>query len=567
VPLLAQAPAPVKVKIEGVSSTLEQNIRLELPLGRAEAGKEKLPPPRIRQMFRSSDNAIDLALQPFGFYRPVIRKTLTQDGQRWLATYDIKPGPPVIVHSVDVHITGEGASTPGFAKARADFPLHVGDTLQHLPYESAKLALLTLASDSGYLSAKFDTSVIRVDREADTAGVLIRFDTGPRYRFGRVVFRQDVLDTSFLATRIPFKRGTPYRRDKLLEFQNNLAADPYFSVVEVVPHPERADGLEVPVIVTLTPQRPQAYEAGVGYATDNGPRVRGFARLRRINRRGHHAEADLDVSTVQQSASARYVIPAVLNPMGSLTFLAGYALLNPLTSSSHATVVETRLSRQRFGWNETASLGFHRESFVVGADTGVARALLGGLSYDRTRSNNAVFPTRGYRARFGVEGSAKPLATTSFLRLDAGIKWVRGIGPRTRVLLRGDAGDVLGGDFHALPPSIRFFTGGDQSVRGYRFATLAPRDSAGNVVGGRVYVATSVETDYRFLERWAFAGFTDIGDATSAFTLHLRQAVGVGLRWISPIGLLRVDVAYTLNPPAYLTDKRFRLHLIVGPDL
>ncbi len=566
-PLAAQAPAPVQVKIEGVSSTLERNIRLELPLGRAAADKEKLPPPRIRQMFRSSDDAIGLALQPFGFYRPVIRKSLTQDGDRWLASYDIEPGRPVIVRSVQVEIRGDGATAPAFEKSRAEFPLHPGDTLQHLPYESAKLALLTLASDSGYLSARFDTSAIRVDRNADTAGVLIRFDTGPRYRFGEVRFEQTALSPTFLATRIPFKRGRPYRRDKLLELQNNLAADPYFSVVEVVPHPERAVGLEVPIDVTLTMQRPQAYEIGGGYATDNGPRVRGFARLRRLNRRGHHAEADLDVSTVQQSASARYVIPAVLHPMGALTFVAGYALLNPLTSSSHAGVVEARLSRQRFGWNETASFGFHRESFVVGADTGVAKLLIGGLSYDRTRSNNAVFPTRGYRARFGLEGSMKPLATSTFLRLDAGVKWVRGLGPRTRVLLRGDVGDVLGRDFHALPPSVRFFTGGDQSVRGYRFETLAPRDSAGNIVGGRVYVATSVEMDYRFLDRWAFAGFTDVGDATAAFTLQMRQAVGVGLRWLSPIGLLRGDVAYTLNPPSYLTGSRFRLHLIVGPDL
>jgi translocation and assembly module TamA len=160
------------------------------------------------------------------------------------------------------------------------------------------------------------------------------------------------------------------------------------------------------------------------------------------------------------------------------------------------------------------------------------------------------------------------VSDVTFVRLDAGAKAIQSLTPRMRLIARGDVGKVFTNNFRTLPPSIRFFTGGDQSIRGYRFAELAPRDPAGNVIGGRVVVAASLETDYRFLERWAVAAFTDVGDATEAFTLHLRQAVGIGVRWISPIGLLRVDAAYTLNPPSYLTGtRRLHFHLVVGPDL
>jgi translocation and assembly module TamA len=565
----AQELVRVKVEITGLSGDIERNVRLLLPLAIAEEDKQRLPPARIRQLFRSGDHEIALALQPFGLYRPTVRRSLRESPKRWVAHYDIDPGPAVIVRSVDLVFTGEGADAPAFQKARADFPLHPGDSLHHLPYESAKLALIALASDSGYLAAKFDSAAIHVDRVADTAGVVIRFDTGPRYRFGDVTFDQKLLDPHFLYSRVPFKRGDPYQRDKLLHMQQYLADDPYFRVVEVMPHPERAQNLEVPIEVNLGFFPPQAYELGVGYATDNGPRGRAVARFRRLNRRGHHAELELSVSTLQQTLSGRYIIPGVLHPTGALTFLAGYGLLNPQVSSSHTFILEARLTRRRFDWQESISLGWQRTSFTVASDTGAVSMLVGGLSYDRTKSDNNVFPSRGWRARGVVQASgAGLLSDVSFLRLDAGAKVIRSLTPRTRVLVRADAGRVFTTNFHTLPPALRYFTGGDQTIRGYRFESLAPLDAGGNEIGGRVVLAASVESDYRFLERWAIAGFTDAGNATDAFTLHLRQSVGMGLRWISPIGLLRVDAAYTLNPPAYLAGRgRLHFHLVVGPDL
>jgi translocation and assembly module TamA len=483
-----------------------------------------------------------------------------------VAHYTIAPGPAVRVRKVDIQFTGEGADAPIFRKAVADFPLHQGDTLRHLPYEAWKLAVLTAASDSGYLKAGFDTTALDVNRTESIGDVLVRFSTGPRYRFGPVSFNQTVLDSSFLATRVPFRRGQPFQQQQLLQLQQNLGEDPYFSMVEVVPHPDSAVDLEVPIEVDLSARKPRVYEVGLGYATDNGPRGRLTTTFRRINRKGHYAEAEIIGSINEQSVSTRYNIPAFGNPTGLLTLLAGYAIQNPSgISTSRTFLIGPRLARRRFGWRETFLLNYQRESFGVGVDSGVAKMLLGGASYERTRSDSRIYPTTGVRTRIDVQGAARSLASNvSFLELRASAKAIKALGPRLRFILRAEGGRVLTTEFRQLPPSARFFAGGDQSVRGYQYLSLGETDSLGNVIGGRSIITGSAEADFRFLSRFALALFVDTGNAMERFTLSdLKQGAGAGIRWISPVGLIRVDGAFALSLPG----TPFRLHLSLGPDL
>lgn len=558
----------MRVEVEGVEGDMEANVRVMLEIARAADDGSPLGSARVRQLHDRSEDDIRLALQPFGFYEPVVRSSLRRSDNEWVARYVIEPGAPTIVRSATVELTGEGAESPAFRERAAAFPLQPGDTLRHAPYEAAKVALLAVAADSGYLDADFDTTLILVDREADTAGILIRFDTGPRYHFGPVTFDQSILDPEFLQTRVPFERGDLYRQDRLLELHGNLAEDPYFTSVSVMPRPELAQGLEVPIEVDLEPQRPQSYELGGGYGTDTGPRARAVARFRRLNRRGHNAEVELTGSLLEQSVSTRYTIPAVLHPTGALTFLAGYAALNPEEINSRTGLVGVRLTRRRFGWNESFSLTYQRAGFEIGPDTSVSSLLSAGAAYDRTWAESQVYPMRGLRTRLEITGAhTAVLSDATFFRVIAGVKAIRGLGPRLRAIVRGDAGRVFTNDFAELPPAVRFFAGGDQSVRGYRYQALGPRDDLGNATGGRVLLAGSVEADYRILDRWAIAVFTDAGNAFDSFSLDLQYAVGAGVRWLSPVGLVRVDGAFAIDRPDAVSGGDFRLHIMIGPDL
>ena len=560
---LSPGPHPVNVRIEGVEGVLAANVRTVLEIARA-ADTGALTLDRAVRLHRTADADIGTALEPFGYYRPRIRKSLEQDGDALVARYAIDPGPATILTRVDIVLTGDGATDPAFVEAVEQFPLARGDTLRHLPYETAKLALITLAGDSGYLAADFDTSLIRVNREESTAEIVIHFVTGPRYRFGPVVFDQEILDTSFLRTRVPFETGEPYQRHRMLELQASLAEDPYFERVEVIPRPERAESLLVPIDVELVPRAKQAFEAGLGYGTDNGPRGRGSARLRRLNRRGHHAAVEVVGSFIERSASAEYMIPAFGHPKGILTFLAGYAFLNPVTSASKTYVASVRLSRPRLGWRETFSLSWQREAFRVATDSATSTLFLPGASWERTRSDSRIFPTSGVRTRLDIQGAHDGvLSSASLLRVSAGGKIVHSFGARTRALVRADVGRIFTSQFRRLPPTLRFFAGGDQSVRGFGYQALGPRDAKGKITGGRNLVVGSVELDYRVTPRWAVAVFTDAGNALEDFALDLEQAVGAGVRWISPIGLVRVDGAFPITE----AEAPFRIHLSIGPDL
>jgi translocation and assembly module TamA len=116
---------------------------------------------------------------------------------------------------------------------------------------------------------------------------------------------------------------------------------------------------------------------------------------------------------------------------------------------------------------------------------------------------------------------------------------------------------------------MRFFAGGDQSVRGFEYQQLGSLDEEGNVIGGPVLLTGSVELEYRFLQKWRFlekwgiAAFYDTGNAMESFSGSLERGAGVGLRWVSPIGPIRADAAWALSEPG----RPVRFHLTVGPDL
>jgi translocation and assembly module TamA len=550
-----------------VNGDAQKNVRAVLQIARAaEAGK--VTPARIRELHHRAEGDIKLALEPFGFYRSTVQSSLDKVDGAWVARYVITPGPAVLVRTVDVRLSGPGAQAPAFRKLVEDFPLHPGDTLLHLPYQTAKLAFLTVATDSGYLDAKFDSTDIKVDRTASTADVQLLFDTGPRFEFGPVSFEQDVLDPRFLETRVSFKQGEPYRGDKLLELQTALEQDPYFRRIEVIPRRDLARGVEVPIEVQLEPRKPREYEVGVGYGTDTGPRGRFAVAWRRLNRRGHSAEAEIKLSPVEQSISTQYRIPAVGSPTGMLTFLAGYALLNPTVSTSRTVLIGTRLSRQRFGWNEALSLTYQHEAFRVGVDSGTTDMVIAGASWERVRADDQVFPSKGFRLRLSLQGSPGGLASPSLGQIEAMATLIHPIAKGTRVLLRADVGRIFTSDFRALPPTLRFFTGGTETVRGFGYLELGPLDNEGNVIGGPILEVASAELDHKIFNRWAVAAFTDVGNALNSFTLSvkqgaLEQGVGAGIRWVSPIGLIRIDGAFAVTRPG----TPFHLHLSIGPDL
>ena len=165
--------------------------------------------------------------------------------------------------------------------------------------------------------------------------------------------------------------------------------------------------------------------------------------------------------------------------------------------------------------------------------------------------------------RGGVEGAG---SDTSFAQAHASARWFKGLGPQSRLITRGELGHTfVDAAIGTLPPSLRFHAGGDRSIRGYAWREVGPRIGNGGdrfPVGARNVATGSVEYEQFFGGPWGAAVFVDGGSAFNGAP-EWRTGVGVGLRWKSPVGPLRLDVARGLNDP----DSSFQLYLNIGADL
>ncbi len=555
-------PETVEVVVEGVDGQALKNVLLFLEIDDLD-GQAAPSEARLHWLHGRAAEEIAQALEPFGYYAPDVESTLERSPGGWLARYRIDPGEPIPVTRLDVRIEGEGLDDPAVQRVVAGLALSEGAPLSHPDYEEAKRSLISVATSRGYFDARMLTSQIRIDLDAYTAAIVLHFDTGPRYRFGTVSFRQEELDPAFLRRYLSFEEGDPYRAGALLGLQSALADTDYFSRVEIDASPEDAKDHTIPVNVVLEPRKPLKLVAGAGFGTDTGARVKLGLERRRVNRKGHRYKVDLLLSQVKYSLTAEYMIPGKDPRSDQYVLRAGLSDEETEGKDSTKAVLGFSRRRQDGPWIKTLSLDFERETFRIGSTERTSTLLIPGIDWTRIDAENRLDVDKGSRLSLRLRGAYEGLLSdVSFLQPTVSTKWIRSFGERHRVLLRGDAGTTWVSGFDSLPSSLRYFAGGDQSVRGYALDSIGPRDAEDEVIGGRHLLVGSVEYEYAFRDKWSVAAFVDAGDAFDDVP-EPKVGVGFGLRWQSPVGPIRVDLASGLNEPG----DTIRLHLTIGPDL
>ncbi len=551
------------VQIEGLDGELLANVEALAGIVRAsKSGAVRAG--HVYRLYEKAPEQIERALEPFGHYRVSVETSLDSDSSPWVARFVVDPGPPILIDRLDIRISGEAETDSAFQAALANLRLAEGDTLNHPAYESARTSLELLAADRGYLDAVWDSSLVRVDVEAHTSEIVLHLTSGPRFRFGAVSIDQEWVDMDILEPHVGFTAGDPFHVSYLRDLQSNLAGTTYFANVEIVPRRDLADeDLRVPIEVHASARKTQRYEVGVGYGTDTGPRIRLAVEFRRLNRRGHFADGDARLSTTEQSVTVRYNIPVGF-PNPSLWSLTGrYGHIEWVTSNTVQGFVGLSYAHLWGEVREVFSLRYQRDDFQVAADTGVSRLTQPIASWTYSDADNRLYATRGIGGTVELRGALEDVGSTaSFFRAWATAKAIQRLAPKIRGTLRADAGWIGTDQFRDLPPSIRFFAGGDRSIRGYDYQSLGPVNENGDVTGGNSLLVGSAELEYRFHEKWAGAVFFDAGNALRDFQGEIATGTGVGVRWISPVGLVRVDGAFGLKKQG----SRFRLHLSIGPD-
>lgn len=561
-PVLAASPQ-ITVEVDGVDGEVRDNVLALLGIYQARE-REDLSPVRVRRLHAQAPGEIRLALQPFGYYRPQIESQLTRTPEGWLARYVVAPGEPVRLSAVDLRISGEGEKDPAFRELVAAFPLQEGRRLRHAPYEAAKREFQKVAAERGYFDFDLAQSEIRVDVEANTATVRLHMDTGPRYRFGEITLDQDLLDPSLVRRYIRIKRGDPYTTRALLEVQTALADSEYYADIEVVADPEQAVDHVIPVHIRLTPRKQDRYIFGIGYGTDTGARGRLGWQRRYINERGHHLRAELRASRILQNYTVGYFIPFRNPRTDQYAITGGYEEDDTLAFESDITRFGVARTVARGRTRETLSLAFQNERFTVGDQTGETSLVMPGANWVRTWGEDRIYTPRGARLWLELRGGSTELGSDiSFFQARMQPKAIYSISEDGRFIARLDVGATRIDDFDEMPASLRFYAGGDQSVRGYRYNSLGPENAEGEVIGGRRLLVGSLEYEHRIRGNWSAALFYDAGNALEDYTDPLARGAGFGVRWRSPIGQVRIDLASALSEDG----NPWRLHLNIGPDL
>lgn len=563
------------VRVQGLQGAEQANVLALLAIYR-ERNDTALDETRLRALHRLAPEQIRDALAPFGLYRVQVQDTLTPPANAsgaWVATYRVDPGPPIAIAAVHYRVTGEGASNPAFPK---QFPMKVGDVLLHSRYEQAKADLRFAASSEGYLDYALIKHQVLIDPVAYNAVIAVELDTGPRFYFGPVTFKQDLLNDGFLQRYVKFKPGDVYDPDVLLDLQARLLGTEYFEKVEIVPQRDPSGtGRMVPIEVIAERSRANRFRVGLGFATDIGPRLSFDWRRRYLNRWGHYFRNQLSLSPALSEWNFDYRIP-IRDP------LRDYWRINPNVTYYDNTTREgwiallhvARSTVSGGGWRRDIGIDYRYEDFTIDdVETDAVNELVPSIAWAKTVTDDPVYTTRGYRLKYSVLGSlAGVVSPTSYLSANLDFKWIRAFAKRYRFLTRADLGATLAGSVDDLPASRRFYAGGDNSIRGWGYDALGPNDPVNDqTVGGRYLAVGSLELERRIVGDWSAAVFTDFGNAFDPqYQEQWEQSVGVGVRWRSPIGQVRLDLAFALTKDA--EGERYglppaRLHFVIGPDL
>lgn len=506
---------------------------------------------------------IQQSLHPFGYYLAEVEMQREESDSAWTVTYTVTLGKPVTVKTIDVSIDGDGKNHNEFNKLVKKYPLKVGDVLLQQKYTAFKDDVLALATTDGFFDGKFTQAQIILSDDLEKADILVAYDAGRRYVFGQTTFKQDFLDDDVFQRFVTYSVGEAYSSKSIADVQRDLYNSNYVKMIDVTAEPVTADK-NVPVEFAITPKKNKKHTFALGYGTDTGVRGKYDFDWRWVNRRGHQFKADAYAAQKKQSAGAEYRIPAAKPATDYYKFFARVARDVSGSKDSVLWNLGAAYHDQKGNWEREFGIKWQQENFTLGNDSGNIGLLVPYTTLTYRKVDNPMNISRGTLFSTTVKGAHESaLSDVSFLQAVARAKAIRRYGDVNKITLSGAVGRTWVGDFHRLPAAYRFFTGGDKTVRGYKFSSIGDRDSSNTNIGGNKMYYLSAEYEYFFRENMAAAVFVDAGDAYSTDSAKLKVGAGVGFHYYSPIGPIKVDIAHGFDEPG---DK-VRLHLNIGPSM
>lgn len=525
----------------------------------------------------------------------------THDAVKLQVTID--EGAPVIVD--EVRFDGFDVLSDRALNLLKGAPLKAGAVRDRDVVKRTRDLALQLLNNGGHPEAYVDAGE-RPNGSPDRVIVSFRADPGPPMKFGDVSIDglKDVSE-DVVRREVAFKTGATFRSSQVLRTQHRLSRLEVFQVVSVTPRTEEAKGDLVPVRITVAEGLPRQLKLGLGYGSEE--HARATFDWRHVNFYGgaRQAEVEAKASSIDQGLKFSILEPYLKRSGLELEVTGTVWRTDQLTYDS-----QTYGGRVTLGYRHETRLGEGRppvryrfrttyvheylrygitadalddqssraERIALGLDptTGRGAGTLAAIDLDAERSvvDNLIDPRRGLTAAVHFEHAAPWLfGSYRFDEVTADVRSYIPVGSSV-LAMRVHAGSVYAGAPSTLPFSKLYFLGGAISERGWGRFEISPLDSNGLPVGGRTFAEGAVELRVPLTPRITVVGFLDAGDVkfpSGAFReLTARADVGAGIRYTTPIGVVRVDYGHQLNPiPGLVINgtpetRHWRIHFSIG---
>ncbi|TMP23997.1 outer membrane protein assembly factor [Pseudoalteromonas rubra] len=509
------------------------------------------------------DKDVTKALQALGYYHHAL--TISFDPKTRRVALILDPGVALQWHQVEIAL--QGIEDDALRSRLLDGAIQIGEQVRHDRYEATKAQIESVLLELGYFDFQWLKKQLSVDRAQQQVSAILSLSAGPRYRFGELRLSAESKAVAFAKALSPFSPGEFYAAQKLSQYNLTLNETPYFQSVRVYPLLKLRHQGTVPIRVELIDKPANSYEVGGGYSTDLGAKARFKWSKPWVTSGGHSMTSDLNISQRQQDISGAYTIPVDDPNNDVFRILGGYQLQDDLTEGVDTKTWNIQVQRQWLtsgNWVRTAFLKREHETSEQDGETLKTEMLIPGVSYAKKQSLGGMLPYWGNERLISVElASDSLISSTSLIKVRWKNAWLRNIAQRHFFLTRLEAGAIITDDIEAVPFNMRFFAGGDQSVRGFAYQSVAPRDEEGKLLGGKYLTTASAEYNYQFMPNWRVALFVDTGTATDDFKEKWALGAGFGIRYLTPVGPIRLDHAWGLSKDS----KSTRLSIVIGPEM
>lgn len=483
--------------------------------------------------------------------------------------FHIHPGPFFIVRSVKFLLAGTETEVILPEPEKTGFS--IGS-----PFESGKILegerlLTAFIQRQGFPFVKIDEREIKVDHSDDNVRITFVINTGPWAIFGRTSITGLIdVDETFIRQNISYKRGDKYDPELISSTHSALTGLGLFATVRVTTGDELEEENSLPVNIEVNERKHRSIGAGLRYQTDEGPGIKASWEHRNLFHKGERFEVLTEFSNFTLSGESRFRKPSFIRNDQTLRLGLRLASDEPDAYMSRNLMVSGLVDREiRKGLSIGTGITYKYADITQMSVKESFNMISVPFNLEWDRRNDLLDPSQGGRLSLQI-GPFYELSGSSLLFLKGLVTYSHYLGilrePRTILAGRVSLGTIRGAYIHEIPADEWFYAGGGGSIRGYAFQS-AGNYSSGIPVGGKSLMELSVELRIRLTQKWGLTCFLDGGRAFSndLFTSgeDILWATGLGVRYYTPIGPVRLDIGVPLKKREGIDDS-FQVYINLG---